>query len=154
MVQDLTVGIAGLGAIGLTLARALDMGVPGLQLAAVSALDLAKASANVEGFVSPPRVVTNAELATCDIVVIIIFMTHSWSFHWISPFANCYPPALCTARRPLDAVATYIGGSGPRIGVRGNRHRRDRIRSDIHTVLRGRSPATDVSGGKGSGHRR
>ena len=105
MVQDLTVGIAGLGAIGLTLARALDMGVPGLQLAAVSALDLAKASANVEGFVSPPRVVTNAELATCDIVVIIIFVTHSWSFHWISPFANCYPCAAC---RPLDAVGTYV----------------------------------------------
>ena len=69
MVQDLTVGIAGLGAIGLALARALDRGVLGLKLAAVSARDLAKASANVEGFVSPPRVVTNAELAACDIVV-------------------------------------------------------------------------------------
>ena len=34
MAQDLTVGIAGLGAIGLHLARALDKGVPGLKLAA------------------------------------------------------------------------------------------------------------------------
>ena len=33
MAQDLTVGIAGLGAIGLHLARALDRGVPGLKLA-------------------------------------------------------------------------------------------------------------------------
>mgnify|MGYP006283576821 CR=1 FL=1 len=39
MAQDLTVGIAGLGAIGLHLARALDRGVPGLKLAAASARD-------------------------------------------------------------------------------------------------------------------
>ena len=36
MAQDLTVGIAGLGAIGLHLARALDAGVQGLRLAAVT----------------------------------------------------------------------------------------------------------------------
>ena len=44
MAQDLTVGIAGLGAIGLHLARALDKGVPGLKLAAASARDRAKAA--------------------------------------------------------------------------------------------------------------
>jgi len=69
MAQDLTVGIAGLGAIGLHLARALDKGVPGLKLAAASARDHAKAAANVAGFKSPPRIVSNAELAACDIVV-------------------------------------------------------------------------------------
>jgi aspartate dehydrogenase len=69
MAQDLTVGIAGLGAIGLHLARALDKGVPGLQLAAASARDHAKAAANVAVFRNPPRIVPNAELAACDIVV-------------------------------------------------------------------------------------
>ena len=69
MAQDLTVGIAGLGAIGLHLARALDKGVPGLKLAAASARDHAKATANVAGFKHPPRIVSNAELAACDIVV-------------------------------------------------------------------------------------
>ena len=66
MAQDLTVGIAGLGAIGLHLARALDKGVPGLKLAAASARDHAKAAANMAGFKHPPRIVSNA---ACDIVV-------------------------------------------------------------------------------------
>ncbi|MCA3513090.1 MAG: aspartate dehydrogenase, partial [Rhodobacter sp.] len=69
MARDLTVGIAGLGAIGLHLARALDKGVPGLKLAAASARDRAKATANVAGFKNAPRIVSNAELAACDIVV-------------------------------------------------------------------------------------
>ncbi len=69
MAQALTVGIAGLGAIGLHLARTLDAGVDGLRLAAVSARDLKKAKANTAGFKAPPMVVPNAELAACDIVV-------------------------------------------------------------------------------------
>lgn len=69
MAQELTVGIAGLGAIGLHLAKALDSGVQGLRLAAVSARDLKKAQANVGGFRTPPVVVSNTELAACDIVV-------------------------------------------------------------------------------------
>ncbi len=63
------VGIAGLGAIGLKLARALDAGVPGLELVAVAARDQAKAAANLEGFHKPPVVVPIAGLAACDIVV-------------------------------------------------------------------------------------
>ena len=58
MAQPLTVGIAGLGAIGLHLARTLDLGVEGLRLAAVSARDLKKAQANVGGFNVPPMVVS------------------------------------------------------------------------------------------------
>jgi aspartate dehydrogenase len=63
MAQDFTVGIAGLGAIGLHLARALDRGVPGLKLASASARDRAKAEANVAGFKHPPRIVSNTEAA-------------------------------------------------------------------------------------------
>ncbi|WP_431284400.1 aspartate dehydrogenase [Humitalea sp. 24SJ18S-53] len=69
MARELTVGIAGLGAIGLHLARALDAGVPGLRLIAVSARDQQKAAANLAGFRSPPRLVGLADLAEADVVV-------------------------------------------------------------------------------------
>jgi len=67
--MTLTVAIGGLGAIGLQLARALDRGVHGLSLVAVSARDKARAAANVAGFRHPPAVVELAELARADVVV-------------------------------------------------------------------------------------
>jgi aspartate dehydrogenase len=67
--MTLTVAIGGLGAIGLEVARALDRGVDGLRLIAVSARDREKAGANVAGFAAPPRVVDLAELAEADVVV-------------------------------------------------------------------------------------
>ncbi len=64
------VGIAGLGAIGLHLARALDAGVEGLRLAAVASRDPAKARDAVGGFRAPPIVTDLAGLADhADIVV-------------------------------------------------------------------------------------
>lgn len=64
------VGIAGLGAIGLHLARALDAGVEGLRLAAVASRDPAKARDAVGGFRAPPIVTDLADLADhADIVV-------------------------------------------------------------------------------------
>ncbi len=64
-----TVAIAGLGAIGLALAEALDRGVDGLRLIAVSARDLERAGARVASFAHPPRVSDIAGLAEADIVV-------------------------------------------------------------------------------------
>ena len=64
-----TVAIAGLGAIGLPLARALNAGVDGLRLIAVAARDQAKARAGLQGFRTPPRLVSLADLAEADIVV-------------------------------------------------------------------------------------
>mgnify|MGYP001544608396 CR=1 len=64
-----TVGIAGLGAIGLPLARALDAGVDGLRLIAVAGRDPVKTRANLAGFQSMPRIVEVPELAEADIVV-------------------------------------------------------------------------------------
>jgi len=70
MANTLTVGVGGLGAIGLALARRLDAGIEGLRLGAVSARDRAKAGANVAGFNSRPPVVGLAELAAlADVVV-------------------------------------------------------------------------------------
>jgi len=64
-----TVAIAGLGAIGLPLARALDGGIDGLRLIAVAARDQAKARANLQHFRTPPCLVALAGLAEADIVV-------------------------------------------------------------------------------------
>lgn len=65
-----TVAIAGLGAIGLPLARALDArAVDGLQLVAVSCRDRAKGQDALSGFIAPPPIVGLDELAEADIVV-------------------------------------------------------------------------------------
>ena len=69
MSRTLTVGIAGLGAIGLHLARALDQGVEGLSLHSVAARDHTKAAANLAGFRKAPAIVGLADLAEADIVV-------------------------------------------------------------------------------------
>jgi aspartate dehydrogenase len=65
----LSVAIGGLGAIGLPLARALDAGVEGLRLHAVSAGDLDRAAGLIAGFRTPPRVVAAEALAEADVVV-------------------------------------------------------------------------------------
>lgn len=69
MSNALTVGIGGFGAVGRKVAEAIDQGVDGLTLKAVSARDHAKAKANMAGFRNPVPVVGLAELADCDIVV-------------------------------------------------------------------------------------
>ncbi len=70
MSNEWRVGIAGLGAIGLHLARALDKGVQGLRLVAVSARDQEKAAANIADFAHKPAIVSLAALAEhADIVV-------------------------------------------------------------------------------------
>ncbi len=65
----LTVAIAGLGAIGLPLARALDAGVDGLRLIAVAARDHDAARARLAGFRAMPALVALSALAEADIVV-------------------------------------------------------------------------------------
>lgn len=76
--MSLKVAIAGLGAIGSKVARALDAGnLPGLSLAAVSARDTEKANRTLASFKSPVPVVGLAELpASADIVVECIPAAH------------------------------------------------------------------------------
>jgi aspartate dehydrogenase len=68
---NLSLAIAGLGAIGSKVARAVDAGgIPGLTLAAVSVRDAGKARRNMSGFRVPPLLVPVSELADhADIVV-------------------------------------------------------------------------------------
>lgn len=69
-VQALRVAVGGLGAIGLQVARALDQGIDGLALSAVSANNKERAAARVAGFRAPPAVLDLAALAdAADIVV-------------------------------------------------------------------------------------
>lgn len=66
----LRVAVAGLGAIGLAVAEALDRGIPGCVLAAVSANDRAKAAQRLAHLARPVPVVTISELEPlADIVV-------------------------------------------------------------------------------------
>lgn len=68
--EELKVGIGGFGSIGRTVARALDRGIPGLVLGAVSARDRDKAEANLEGYARKVPVVGLGELpASCDLIV-------------------------------------------------------------------------------------
>jgi aspartate dehydrogenase len=73
----LQVGIAGLGAVGLEVARRLDGGIPGLALAAVAVRDSDKARRNLPGIGDRIAVLPPDALAkSCDVVV------------------ECLPPAL------------------------------------------------------------
>lgn len=66
----LRVAVAGLGAIGMSVARQLDAGMPGLTLTAASAGDLTRARDRVADFNAPPKVAASEELAKhADIIV-------------------------------------------------------------------------------------
>lgn len=70
MSVQIRVAIAGFGAIGHAVAAALDQGIEGLELAAVSARDTAKAEARMSGFKNPVPLLPFTELAeTADVVV-------------------------------------------------------------------------------------
>jgi len=65
-----SIGIAGLGAVGRTIAAALAAGIPGLAFTAVTARDRGKAAAWLAAHQSAVPVVPLAELpARCDVVV-------------------------------------------------------------------------------------
>lgn len=66
----ITVAVAGLGAIGLKVARELDAGaIAGMKLSAVSGRDPDKTAAQVAAFHSPPRVVGTDALGEADVIV-------------------------------------------------------------------------------------
>ena len=66
----LQIGIAGLGAVGLAVARRLEEGIPGLVLAAVAVRDRDKARRNLPGAGERiPIVAAEALAETCDIVI-------------------------------------------------------------------------------------
>ena len=62
---ELTVGIGGFGAIGEVVARALDNGIAGLKLIAVSARDQEAAADRMAGMKSPPPVTNALRSTTC-----------------------------------------------------------------------------------------
>ena len=76
--QKFTVAIAGLGSIGLKVARAIDAGrIPGLTLTAVAARDEAKAAQNLADFKTKPHIVPLTALPEhADIVIECIPAAH------------------------------------------------------------------------------
>ena len=70
MKKQFSVGIAGFGTIGKVIGKALDDGLEGLTLTAVTSGNLEKAKSNLSGYKSSVDVVPANELADhCDIVV-------------------------------------------------------------------------------------
>lgn len=68
--EPLKVGLAGLGAVGLEVARRIEAGIPGLALTAVSVRDAQKAKRNLPQVGAGVALVAAEELAQhCDIVV-------------------------------------------------------------------------------------
>ena len=68
--ETLKVGLAGLGAVGLGVARRIEAGIPGLVLAAVAVRDVAKARRNLPEVGNSVAVLPVEALAqSCDIVV-------------------------------------------------------------------------------------
>jgi aspartate dehydrogenase len=98
--QVLKLGIAGLGAIGLAVARRIDAGdVPGITLVAVSVRDESKARGALAGFRSTPAFASFAGLAeVADVVVECLPSAH---------FASVAEPALQHGRifMPLSVGA-------------------------------------------------
>jgi aspartate dehydrogenase len=68
--DDMQVGVVGLGAIGREVCQALDTGIPGLDLAAVTARDRAKAEPFLRTLKAPPTFGSLGEvIAAADLVV-------------------------------------------------------------------------------------
>lgn len=78
MAESLRLGIGGLGAIGLAVARRVDAGaIDGITLAAVSARDHDKARRNLHGFQRPPPIVGLGELAEhADVILEAVPAAH------------------------------------------------------------------------------
>lgn len=68
--RPLKVGLAGLGTIGIVVARALDKGIHGLELTGVTVRDAEKAARNMKDFRNPAPIISAQELAeNSDIIV-------------------------------------------------------------------------------------
>ncbi len=68
--RNLRVGLGGLGAVGMPIAKWLNKGVEGLELVAISANNVSKARKSVSSFLPPPEIVELDELAgLADVIV-------------------------------------------------------------------------------------
>lgn len=96
---DKAVAVAGLGSIGIKVARTLDNGMPGLRLAAVAASSVERAQQHVSEFRKPPQTVELEELPDHAEIVV-----------------ECLPPELFgalagpTLRMGRTLVAATVGG--------------------------------------------
>jgi aspartate dehydrogenase len=113
-----TVAIAGLGAIGLPLARALDARIDGLKLVAVACRDAVKGREKLSGFIDPPPIVDLPELAEADIIV---EAAPAALFEWIAvpvlEAGKIFIPASVGALLPRMHLTKMALATGARIIV-------------------------------------
>ena len=114
----LRVAIGGLGTIGLAIARALDQGIPGLELRAIAARDIAKAQERLADFASMPRIVPLSQLSTLADVVV-----------------ECAPASVYdeVARPTVEAGRTLVTMSSGALLSRNDLIKRAKQRSEEHT---------------------
>jgi aspartate dehydrogenase len=121
---ELTVGIGGFGAIGATVARALDSGsakggIPGIRLVAVSARDHDGARTRMAGMANPPSVVNLAELA--GLADIVVECAPAAVFAEVAEAAvaagRIFIPLSCGALLQHDELVARAGETGARIIV-------------------------------------
>ncbi|TVT84319.1 aspartate dehydrogenase [Pseudomonas sp. H3(2019)] len=68
--SDLRIGIVGLGAVGVSLARAFDAGIPGIRLVGVTVRNPERAAGVLAYLKNPPALLDLDELAlACDVVI-------------------------------------------------------------------------------------
>ncbi len=145
-VSELTVGIGGFGAIGAKVARALDAGIPGLRLAAVSARNHDGARARMDGMASPPDVVGLGELA--DLADVVVECAPAAVFREVAEPAvaagRIFIPLSCGAllRHPdLEAMAAKTGAriivpTGALLGLDAVRAAAEGVIHSVHMVTR------------------
>lgn len=152
---EIRLGIAGLGAIGMHVARYVDQGkLEGFRLTAVAASNLERAKERVADFASPPLVTTSGELS--DHADVIVECTPSAAFAEVAEPAiakgRCLMPlsvgALLKHLHLVDEArktgARIIVPTGALIGL-------DTVRAmavgDLHKVMiTTRKPPTGLSG--------
>ena len=110
--RPLKVGIGGLGAIGLPVARWLDAGVPGLELVAVASSSIEKAQTLVREFRAPPLagrpVGLPARLGDAT--------PYARGEDPLTPFSKAasldcvHPPRISWVRRQPDCAARAVAG--------------------------------------------
>ena len=122
MTNTIKVGIGGIGAIGMPVARWLDAGVPGLSLAGVSAGNKERAADRVLDFASSPPVLDLPELVTSsDILVEALPPQHFGELADLTVTAGKKLIVLTlTSLLPrLDLVEKALGSGGQIIAATG-----------------------------------
>lgn len=153
MTKDLTVAVAGLGAIGARVVRALDDGIPGLTLTAVSARRADRAATFLSRLRGNPRLLPLKDLAAEADIVVECLPPHLLAEVAMPSITNGRTLIVASAGALLDLPdiaedarrhgAQIIVPSGALIGFDGLRAAAEAGLDSVHLVTR--KPATSFA---------